>query len=552
MKIRVANYLKVKDADIEVNSVTLVAGPNYAGKTSLAGAIGLALTGDALPDGNLPKWLTKPRLAKAILRHGSKEAMVHVKNRTSSVSVVYPKCLVSSTGEEPPRASRIAVGFERVMNMKPAERQAFFADLLKSDPKRDILISELKPAKMSNKQLDDLWNTIKVLGWDSVHQTTRMKGAEMKGAWEQCTGEAYGKLKAETWMPDGWKPELININVKELTQDIADKKKFIEVALKETAVSGAELGKLTELAEKLPELEQENTEKYRKTIELDAKLNVLREREPKLIHIEASQSCPYCENPLEVVLGIVKAVEKISDAKLKKDAAELKKLRAGMEALKVQIKDAQNESLRAKLRLGEAKVAAEKMKELNFDTEENKSDVNIETAKARLEESERDLRNYNVKQEADRLHSQIMRQSMLVTALAPEGIRLKVLNDDLAKINLEIRELTAPTEWELFKFDEEMNVMYGDIHYVFCSLSEKLWINTVLQVIVARRDGSNMIIVDEFDTFMWRQRTWMMKFFKAAGIPVLILMSMNKREDLPDLSNMGWNSYWIEKGEIKG
>jgi len=308
---------------------------------------------------------------------------------------------------------------------------------------------------------------------------------------------------------------------------------------------------LTELAERLPELEQQNTEKYRKTLELEGKLSVLREREPKLIHIEASQDCPYCDNPLEVVLGIVKRVEKTSEAKLKKDAAELKKLRAEMETLKVLIKESQDMSFKARTLLDQARAASGKMKELDFDTDEVQSDVDIETARAKLEESERDLRNYHVKQDADRLHSQIMRQMILVQALAPEGIRLKVLNEALAKVNLEIRELTAPTGFELFKFDEDMNVMYGNIPYVFCSLSEKLWINTVLQVLVARRDGSNLIIVDEFDTFMKQERSWMVKFFMAAAVPVLILMSMNKREDLPDWSgDSGFNSYWIEKGTV--
>jgi len=152
MKINIANVLGVKDADFEVDLITLAAGPNYSGKTSAKYATGMALTGEKLPQ-HLPKEWTNKRISKAIIRHGSKEAMIHIENGASSVSVVYPQCVVSSTGEDPPHASRIAVGFDRVMDMKPADRQSFFAELLKSDPKREILLSELKSAKMSKKSI---------------------------------------------------------------------------------------------------------------------------------------------------------------------------------------------------------------------------------------------------------------------------------------------------------------------------------------------------------------------------------------------------------------
>jgi len=577
MRIKIANVLGIQDAEIEVNNTALTAGPNASGKTSIKYSAGLALTGEALPQ-YLPKEWTNKRISKAIIRHGSKDAMVHIENGASTVSVSYPQCAVSSTGEDPPHASRIAVGFDRVMDMKPIDRQQFFSTLLKSDPGREVLIAELKPAEMSKQQLDDLWDKIKMLGWDALYNAVKEQGAKMKGAWEQCAGQKkYGRLIAESWTPEGWKPELINGNAKELENHVAAKRRFIEVALKETAVSESEIGRLQELVERLPELEKDNTEKHRKMIELDAKWNVLKGKEPDLIYLEADQACPYCKKPLDVVHGIVKAVVKLSDAKLKKNAAELKKLRKQMEDLNVELRKAADVSLVAKGDLGIANEAAKTLRSINAPAEKVNMNCDIETARTRLGDAERDLYNFNVKQTADGLHHQILRQTILVQALAPDGIRLKVLNEALAKVNLEIRELTAPTDFELFKFDEDMNVMYGDIPYIFCSLSEKLWINTVLQVLVARRDGSDLIIVDEFDTFMKQQRSWMMKFFMAAKVPVLVLMSMSKmyrcpgcgekfqnehkecpkcshmgfKLDLPDFSKIGGNVYWIEKGMIK-
>jgi len=550
MKIRVANFLGVKNAEIEVNSFTVVGGGNYDGKTSLGNAAGAALIGQAMPHG-LPK-----KDVEEIIHKGAKDGMVFVEKDASSVSISYPKCIVKTTGDNPPHASRIAVGFDKIMDMATKERFQFFTDFLESEPNLEQFLPTIMECEMSDKMINQLWVKIHSLSWDIVHDTAKDRGAQMKGMWVQCTkGGApllYGKNKAEAWYPVGWDDNLINADIRELENDVRDQEKFIEVALKETAVSESEIAKMTELKLALPKLTKEQIEKARKVIELGAQLNIKEENAKRLSPQEESQDCPYCKQPLIIINGMIEEYkgEQISEAQKKKIAAELKEINKEINELRAKINEAKAESSKVEILLDQAKAAAKQLDEIDSTAKDVQSEVDIGSAKERLEKARLRLDAFEKKQEADKIHASIIKQMVLVKALSPEGIRMKVLNEAISKFNVEIRELSAPTGWKSIQFDSDLNLMYGDRHYVLCSASEKLWINTAFQLFVAKKDGSDLVIVDNFDTFMKQERTWTIQAILDSKVPALVLMSMSKRE-LPDLSKIGGSAYWIEDGKIK-
>ena len=49
MKLKIRNFRGIESAEIDVGSISLIAGANAAGKTSVAQAFGILLTGEPIP-----------------------------------------------------------------------------------------------------------------------------------------------------------------------------------------------------------------------------------------------------------------------------------------------------------------------------------------------------------------------------------------------------------------------------------------------------------------------------------------------------------------------
>lgn len=125
--IHVENFLGARHIDLAVDHpVTLIAGHNGAGKSSLRDAISLALTADLCR-------VAKRGDAAALISEGASAARVFVQTSARDFEVAISKAgkiTDSAAGTEPPAALPFVLDPARFARLTDTERRAFLFQLL--------------------------------------------------------------------------------------------------------------------------------------------------------------------------------------------------------------------------------------------------------------------------------------------------------------------------------------------------------------------------------------------------------------------------------------
>ncbi len=235
MIIKASHFRGLVYAEVEVSTITLIAGNNFAGKTSLGEISGALLTGGI----KIFDELTLSKLDKLV--HGNKkEAMISIEDANGMfMSLSYPKGKIKTQGE-PLTASRVAVGFDKIARMQQKPRTQFFTEFLGTELTYEKLSESLKRI-VSKDKTAELWGDIQVIGCDGTHKKLSNKRREMKGVWEEYAGEKYGSDKAETYLPDNWEPDLNTKSEEILLGEVNKAKLEYEKAVSNVAVDESRL-----------------------------------------------------------------------------------------------------------------------------------------------------------------------------------------------------------------------------------------------------------------------------------------------------------------------
>jgi hypothetical protein len=174
----------------------------------------------------------------------------------------------------------------------------------------------------------------------------------------------------------------------------------------------------------------------------------------------------------------------------------------------------------------------------------------LEAARTALTRAERRLALFRQKREADDLYSKIAGNELVLELLAPDGLRAKRLSQVLEVFNSQVLgELAASAGWRPVTVAPDLSVSYAGRPYALCATSEQYRARAVLQLAMARLDGSSMVVLDAADVLDGPTRSGLFGMLEAAGLPALVAMTLSRREQLPNLATAGLGaSYWIEAG----
>ncbi|HDY89071.1 MAG TPA: hypothetical protein ENH82_13275 [bacterium] len=546
IKSYVVNFRMVKTASLIIKNISLIGGLVGAGKTSLLQAMAAVLTGEIV-SGNL---VTKKTIKKLIHR-GEREAMIEVENSDSKVTAIYPACTLSSEGKTPPKASGIAVGLDNLLKMKTKDRQEYFAEFLKSSPTMDQL-SDAIGKILTSEQKTKLAQNIQGLGWDAVHLNMRDSGARKKGGWENITGENYGSKKAENWMPEGWTADLMKATVESLEKEIQAANEWVEAAIKDQAISQSEMERLTILADDEDNLAEIRHKLSDRSTELGGDLNRL-ELKSGGINVSKPYFCPNCDIPLGInksgdIVAVNKNITKLEYEKQLKEQTKLEK-----DKLKIQ---KQLTDIRKKYDANETKFQAAQraVKMLNKITSQSPESetADIDDVKNRLVIAQHRLKMFNQKSEAYEIHKSILKLASVVKFLAPDGLRLTVLNTALDEANNKIRELCVIADYPIISIDPDMDILYDGSSHLEASTGEQFRIKTVLQFFISQIEEPALIMVDVNVPLDSESNNGIINLAHYINIPVLIAMTIKNRESLPPIHSIdGGRVYWMDDGNLE-
>jgi hypothetical protein len=540
----------------ELTRLTLIAGNNHVGKTSFLQGIAAAVTGDTLI---FPK-LTK-KDAKDLIHSDHNMGMATVTGPTGSITVSYPT-LIAESKDIPPCASRIAMGLDSPLTMGDKERYAFLTKLLKSSPSREQFEAAVKDAGYTPESLTAIWKQIETFGWDATHKNAVTKGTEQKGAWQHVTGEQkWGSQKGETWMPAAWSADLISAKLEDLEHARDQAAEWVEAATRQEAVNTADRERLEAIV--LGEGEHRTwykaaSEKLQKTKSLLTDACKERDKYRPLPAQDEPLACTECGaaliyNGKTLVKYDAMGASNAASAALKAKTAHESVL-AIITQLEADKEREQKDCEQVAAKLRDIEAAKKELATMTAAESAKKTEIGLEDARKRLELAETRLNAWTAKTEADRLHRQILKNAIVVNALAPDGVRQTVLQGAIAAANDELAALSSLATWPAVSITPDIDLLYGGRRVFLLSDSEQLRARILLQLWVARRESAPFVIIDRADMLVTKaERMRLFKLVHRSGIPAVIAMSLHNRDSVPEelFKAPGCRAYWMNEGTME-
>ncbi|MBF0148196.1 MAG: AAA family ATPase, partial [Magnetococcales bacterium] len=550
MDIHIENFRGIHDANIACRGITLIAGENAAGKTSIAQAAAAALTGNPLPLYGLKKGE-----AGQLIHSGSAQGRVTLRTSNGKAVLSWPSSVLQTEGT-PPRASLIAAGLESVAaETRTSDRARLLAPYLESDPTEEDL-SKALPG-FDPGQVTGVWNSIRINGWDLAHKEASTKGTELKGRWHQVSGESYGSKKAASWTPDDWDDRLFQCSEQDLVSNVHQHRAALDEAISRKAVGEADCDALRKVA--AMEIDLSALEETVRQAEAHH-WEMIKTRNNLPPAIEPGSplaiACPHCSQPVVVT-------KKVSDGFVLHKAEELnrqeaKKRGMAIAAAEGKIGNAQNAVWEAKRALDDGRrqsLAAEnarKKLEVIENSKNRVSEEQVEDCREQLHQAELQVAAFRIKKEADRLHALIESNQKVINILAPDGIRAIKLAEAIQDFNRNmLQPLCDVAQWPMVTLNDDLAPALGGRLYPLLSESEQFRVRVTLQVALAGMDRSDALVIDRADVLDRPGRNGLIRMLCQTGIPSLVCMTITNPDKTPppDLASKGKGiTYWITGG----
>jgi energy-coupling factor transporter ATP-binding protein EcfA2 len=543
MKLNIVNFRGIKNAAIEMSGITMVAGKNGSGKTSIIQAIAALHTGAAMPIDGLTQ-----KTVSMLIHNGAGGGEISLETETGSAKITYPDCKLSTTGK-PPSLSAHASGAESILDYKTKDRAPIVQEILKTNPTRADLVAELAKIDLTNEKIiESLWSTISANGWDGAHLGATEKGQQYKGQWREITGEQYGSKKAESWTPAAWCAELWNATEADLQNTMKTETEWLDAAKASTAVTAAKIGELRDLiaAGKTAQTDYDTeVEVHRALVTNHTALDVALAAIPPFD--DQTHVCPACTAPLSINCGKIIAREKIADeikAQRKQAVADTRQSIIEIDK-QITASKAKISTLAATMALG---LRAQNQLDAIAKQPASTDNGSVEDCNARKKRAEDLLSAFQKKQKSDSLHRSIVANTSIVEILSPTGLRATKMAEKIGWFNTFLKNVCDSASWKPVQLGKDLSVTYGDRPYWFLSLSEQYRCRVVIQTVIANSEQAPVLLYDGADMLDKPGRNGLISMALTCGVSAVIGMTLSKREDIPNMSSVGGCAYWIENG----
>ncbi|RQO58001.1 recombinase RecF [Paucibacter sp. KBW04] len=580
ISIDVQNVLGVRAAALAISTpVTLIAGPNGNGKSSLAEAVRMALGGDVAARGVALK-----KDLQALVNEGAKSGSVEVQlaDGLTAYAMLPSGKTTPADVYVPHRALAYVLEPSRFASLTANDRRSMLFDLMGLRVTPELVIQRLE-AKGVDKTKAVRVGPLLRAGFDAAHDEAKRKATEAKGAWRALTGETYGAVKAETWAAS------VPAHDEATAKTLATELQHCEVALEQWQrqigqLQGAEQ-RLAQARAKLPALQDQAGKLQRIQDKLVADESGLAEWEQRLqaTTAEAGQG-----KRVGLVHDLARAVEFLSSnyggelyehaealpayerehgklgaagnpeaqAKLpevrksrdlmvsavangKRDVEAAKRAQAEAEAIQAELDETFDAA-----GLADARAKADELKAERA-TLVKKLD-GFKALKAQAEAAQKKTT------DAAAHHVDVAAWDQIAAALAPDGIPGEMLAEALGPFNARLDQSAADTSWPGVHIGADMTVTWLDGRpYKLLSESEKWRADAMLAEAISHLAGLKLLLLDRFDVLDLKGRgdllCWLDVLAEQHEIDTALVLGTLKA--LPASSEF-LTAHWIENGVL--
>lgn len=565
------NFLGIRSANVTLGKpVTLFAGANAAGKSSLQEAVRMALSGETV----------RVQLKKeygALVTEGAKSGFVDVGvagDAGGSASVLLPSGKATRTeGMLLPTALPYVLDAQRFSTMDDKARRSFLFGLMGIKITPETVGARLEKDGHAKARVDRVLPLLRA-GFESACTEAKSKATEAKGAWRAITGETYGAVKAATWQApvpaaDAAALAKAQQRLASLDQQIADENQNVGALQTQLRDQAAKEGRITALRQTSDTFE-------RVEIKLATDETSLAEWETKVAETEAKASgavqthpltCPHCQGLVEHASATELRAYVAPDA-LRDDeaAAALPAYRQSLELVRRAVANDKRD-------LESARLASAQLVELTGgDQAAAAKQTDLDDAMTRL--SALKTRRTEASGEVDRLnaaaiavaaagkktadaaahHADVAAWDALAAALAPDGIPGRMLAEALEPINARLQQSAADADWDRVGIEADMTITCGadSRAYNLLSESERWRADAMVAEAISFQSGLKLLVLDRIDVLDGKGRTdlllWLDVLAEAGEIDTALLFGTLKSlpNDLP--ATVG--AEWINNGHV--
>ncbi|WP_028353466.1 AAA family ATPase [Bordetella petrii] len=581
--LSVSNFQGVLSAELPLpTAIGFITGDNFAGKSTIAEAVRMALLGSA------ERVSLKKELGQ-VVRDGAKLGSVAVDVDGAPVAITLPSGKRSGEEAVPPSpALPYVLSPELFAAAKPDDRRQLLFTLTGTRATPDeierrllergchkVLVAQMKPILRS--------------GFAAGAEFAKKQATEAKGAWRGVTNETWGSQKGETWQAEV--PAYDGAGLAAAQTELAAIEVRMEAAAK--AVGGLEqqlrayqgqkdqlaalqerAGRLDSLRAKLECDQQDLATWTAKVQELQAKAGA----GPRqgLVH-DLARCLDDAYNtedvsfklPAELDERILKTLGAYETQYGKLDAtgdpSASASLPKAIEACDLSARAAEN----CRRDIAAAEAAAEDLK--SRVAPEAVADEDVAAARAHLAglRTERGAAHARVDallaakqaavgaaertRSAAGYHAEVMAWDAIGAALSPDGIPGEILAKALQPVNDELLALSECAGWPVVRIDGDMTITAGDRAYRLLSESERWRTDALLALAIAHLSGLRCAILDRFDCLNLAGRSEILGLLDALAadgdIDTVLLLGTLKAA--PAAPSEAFTVYWIEQGRIR-
>jgi len=176
-----------------------------------------------------------------------------------------------------------------------------------------------------------------------------------------------------------------------------------------------------------------------------------------------------------------------------------------------------------------------------------------------LQAEEKEDESAEVTSRAAKINQEILRWQTIAGILGPGGVREDILRQRLGAVNETLHKSSMAIGLSKgVRFgtgdDDMLEVYLGDRHYLGLCGAEKWRVRALLQIHIAKLDGSAYVVLDEASTMVKAtDRTALMRCIKQAGVKAVVMMAVAKPEQVPDLGATATEigrTYWVQNGKV--
>jgi len=561
----IENFLGARHISVKLTKrVSLFAGTNAAGKSSVQEAIRMALTSETVRVGLKKEY-------GALVTDGAEDGFIDVGVDDAHAVITLPGGKRNDYAA--PAALPYVLDAQRFSRMEPNDRRTFLFGLMGVQITPDTVSERLKKRGCNMEKVQRVAPLLRA-GFDAACKEAKSKATEAKGAWRAITGETYGSVKAAHWaaMIPIFDRDALAIGlarIGKLDAEIAAANQQLGALRADAKRRDEQQARVAGLTEKAAKLERIKAKLVRDEAEMATWAEKLKGSEkeaakpaPAVLH------CPCCAEKLTLVNGVLWKHDTLKPADDLFAAPSDANLSIYRESHKLMVSAVAN----GKRDLADAEHAAADLKTITeagaaapdagaIDAAQTKVST-LTTERASLAAKVDALR--VVKAQADAAskkttdaachHDDVTAWDAIADALAPDGIPGEMLGEALGPINARLAQSANDAEWPRIEIGADMSI-HAALHerpYALLSESEKWRADAMVAEAVSHLSGTKLLVLDRFDVLDMQGRADLLAWLDilADGGEIDSCLLFGTLKALPSQLPATIEAFWIEAGVV--